>query len=53
MGINVTCAPVLDVPQPDAHDIVGDRAFARTPEAGGHTGAGLSGRVAGRGCRPA
>jgi beta-N-acetylhexosaminidase len=33
MGINVTCAPVLDVPQPDAHDIVGDRAFARTPEA--------------------
>jgi len=33
MGINVTCAPVLDVPQPDAHDIIGDRAFARTPEA--------------------
>ena len=32
MGINVTCAPVLDVPQPDAHDIIGDRAFARTPE---------------------
>ena len=33
MGINVACAPVLDVPQPDAHDIIGDRAFARTPEA--------------------
>ena len=33
VGINVTCAPVLDVPQPDAHDIIGDRAFARTPEA--------------------
>ena len=32
MGINVTCAPVLDVPQPDAHDIIGDRAFAQTPE---------------------
>ena len=32
MGINVTCAPVLDVPQPDAHDIIGDRAFARAPE---------------------
>jgi len=32
MGINITCAPVLDVPQPDAHDIIGDRAFAQTPE---------------------
>ena len=32
MGINVTCAPVLDVPQPDAHDIIGDRAFARAPQ---------------------
>ena len=33
MGINVTCAPVLDVPQPDAHDIIGDRAFATDPTA--------------------
>ena len=32
MGINVTCVPVLDVPQPDAHDIIGDRAFGRAPE---------------------
>ena len=32
VGINITCAPVLDVPQPDAHDIIGDRAFAQTPE---------------------
>ena len=32
MGINVACAPVLDVPQPDAHDIIGDRAFASAPE---------------------
>ncbi len=32
MGINVTCAPVLDVPQPDAHGIIGDRAFAQTPD---------------------
>ena len=31
MGITVTCAPVLDVPQPDAHDIIGDRAFATDP----------------------
>ena len=32
MGITVTCAPVLDVPQPDAHDIIGDRAFGASPE---------------------
>lgn len=32
MGITVTCAPVLDIPQPDAHDIIGDRAFATDPE---------------------
>ncbi len=27
LGINVDCAPVLDVPQPGAHDIIGDRAY--------------------------
>jgi len=27
VGITVDCAPVLDVPQPGAHDIIGDRAF--------------------------
>ena len=32
MGVTVTCAPVLDVPQADAHDIIGDRAFGETPE---------------------
>ena len=32
MGITVTCAPVLDVPQPDAHDIIGDRAFSTSPD---------------------
>ncbi|MGZ5917037.1 MAG: glycoside hydrolase family 3 N-terminal domain-containing protein, partial [Methyloceanibacter sp.] len=26
-GINVNCAPVLDVPQPGAHAIIGDRAY--------------------------
>ena len=28
VGINVDCLPLLDVPQPGAHDIVGDRAYA-------------------------
>jgi len=31
LGINVDCLPVLDVPQPGAHDIIGDRAFAADP----------------------
>ncbi len=30
-GINVNCAPVLDVPQPGAHDIIGDRAYSDDP----------------------
>lgn len=31
LGINVDCLPVLDVPAEGAHDIIGDRAFARDP----------------------
>lgn len=31
VGINVDCAPVLDVPVPGAHDIIGDRAYAHDP----------------------
>jgi beta-N-acetylhexosaminidase len=27
VGINVDCAPVLDVPAPGAHEIIGDRAY--------------------------
>ena len=30
-GINMNCAPVLDVPVPGAHDIIGDRAYGATP----------------------
>ena len=32
LGINADCLPVLDVPQPGAHDIIGDRAYAQTPD---------------------
>ncbi len=32
LGINVDCAPVLDVPQPGAHDIIGDRAYGTTAQ---------------------
>jgi beta-N-acetylhexosaminidase len=31
LGINVDCLPVLDVPVPGAHGIIGDRAFAPDP----------------------
>jgi len=31
LGIDVDCAPVLDVPAPGAHDIIGDRAYGDTP----------------------
>ena len=30
-GINVDCLPVLDVPQPGSHDVIGDRAYSTDP----------------------
>jgi beta-N-acetylhexosaminidase len=30
-GVDVNCAPLLDVPQPDAHPIIGDRAYGADP----------------------
>jgi beta-N-acetylhexosaminidase len=32
LGIDVDCAPVLDVPAPGAHSIIGDRAYGDTPK---------------------
>ena len=31
VGIDVDCLPVLDVPVDGAHDIIGDRAYAKDP----------------------
>jgi beta-N-acetylhexosaminidase len=31
VGINVDCAPVLDVPVAGAHDVIGDRAYGTSP----------------------
>jgi beta-N-acetylhexosaminidase len=31
LGINTNCAPVLDLPVPGSHDIIGDRAYGTTP----------------------
>jgi beta-N-acetylhexosaminidase len=30
LGITVNCAPVLDLPVPGAHDVIGDRAYGAT-----------------------
>ncbi len=32
VGVDVDCAPVLDVPVKGAHDVIGDRAFALEPD---------------------
>ena len=32
LGINVDCVPVLDVPDPSGHEIIGDRAYGDTPD---------------------
>ena len=44
VGINVDCLPVLDVPDPQGHEIIGDRAYGRTPD-----DAALLGRAAAEG----
>lgn len=44
LGINVDCLPVLDVPSPGAHDIIGDRAYDDEP-----TGVAVLGRAAAEG----
>jgi beta-N-acetylhexosaminidase len=31
LGINVDCLPLLDVPVPGAHDVIGDRAYGQEP----------------------
>jgi len=31
-GIDVDCAPLLDVPAPEGHDVIGDRALGADPE---------------------
>ena len=48
LGINVDCVPVLDVPVDGAHDVIGDRAYARTPEGVARLGrAACEGLIAG------
>lgn len=32
VGVNIDCLPVLDLPAPGSHAIIGDRAYGATPE---------------------
>ncbi|MCH7944180.1 MAG: beta-N-acetylhexosaminidase [Proteobacteria bacterium] len=41
LGVTINCAPVLDIPIPGAHDVIGDRAFGVDPR----TTAGLGAAV--------
>jgi beta-N-acetylhexosaminidase len=48
LGINVDCAPVLDLPSPGSHQIIGDRAFSEDPEMAARLGQAVcDGLVAG------
>ena len=48
LGITVDCLPVLDVPAPGSHSIVGDRAYGDDPEIVAHLGrAAAEGLMAG------
>ncbi len=42
LGINTSCAPVLDLPVAGAHAIIGDRAYGTTPEAVVALGGGIA-----------
>ncbi|HMQ57779.1 MAG TPA: beta-N-acetylhexosaminidase, partial [Rhizobiaceae bacterium] len=47
-GITADCLPVLDVPLPGAHDVIGDRAYSSDPDAVADLGrAAASGLMAG------
>ena len=51
-GVNVNCAPVLDVRYPDTHDAIGDRAYSQDPAAIGELGAVVCETYLGRGVIP-
>lgn len=42
LGITVDCLPVLDVPVPGSHDVIGDRAFAEDADTVAALGAALA-----------
>lgn len=51
-GVDVDCLPLLDVRQDGAHDVIGDRAFAYTPEIVSRLGRAQSEGLAAGGVAP-
>lgn len=51
-GFDVTCAPVLDLRHPGAHDVVGDRSFGADPEAVAALGRALADGLLAAGVQP-
>lgn len=52
LGITVDCVPVLDVPVPGSHDIIGDRAFSGDPRAVAALGRALTDGLEAGGVQP-
>jgi len=52
LGIDVNCAPLLDVPVKGAHDVIGERALARDPETVSHLGRAVRNGLAAAGVLP-
>lgn len=51
-GFDVDCAPVLDVRDPEGHDVVGDRAFADDPRAVARLGRAFAAGLLAAGIQP-
>jgi len=51
-GIDVVCAPVLDLAYPGAHDVIGDRSFGPAPAAVGRLGRAFSAGLLAAGVQP-
>jgi beta-N-acetylhexosaminidase len=51
-GFDVACAPVLDLRFPDAHDVIGDRAFGEDPQAVARLGRAVAAGLLAAGIQP-
>jgi beta-N-acetylhexosaminidase len=52
VGLDVVCAPCLDLRLPGAHDVIGDRAFSDRPEEVARLGAAWARGLQAAGCIP-
>ena len=52
VGLDVVCAPVLDLRVPGAHDVIGDRAYSTDPEEVARLGAAAIDGLLVAGCQP-